>query len=484
MSKLFTDLYSRIAKEKHYLYLHPGDRWAEFANDPSDSTRSEKSTFTPLADIFTEVVNAAVALDDKLKANFEFKVTGNTHSPEIGTGKLSVARRSAANDGGHSEFENSQMKKAAEKDGCSAGETFKMLELLSEPMIDSIYDFTAPSERYNQNQRKIISDASKFLSSDPARRFTFAFTIEGTALSLWLLHRGALLKGEPFNFFEKFFFAIAFASPEQMGWDSTIVPALVNERGYRAFFIGISGRVYRTLETLSNHSTKNPLGRAVRVWEVEDAHGQQHVLKNLWQETDRDEEQEIHNRILESVLHFAPGLRHLVQDGLFTILAHCHVEVLGQVDHTTNVILRGIDLRKAQTFEVEPQTSASPGSQSIGHSFIENLDIDRRGGFRKTCFQRSCVRASALSHFIRGVRYDTFRRNQSTSYHSRSDEDYESSFNHPLCQWVHRDISVANLYFYQGRGIVGDWEYATSREDSKEHNVRTVCFCFHFTSFH
>ncbi|KIK68487.1 hypothetical protein GYMLUDRAFT_35916 [Collybiopsis luxurians FD-317 M1] len=381
----------------------------------------------------------------------------------------------------------SQMKKAAEKDGWSADETFKMLELLSEPMIDSIYDFTAPSEwkkknnkaLVEDNQRKIIWDASKFLSSDPTRRFTFAFTIEGTALSLWLLHRGALLKGEPFKFIEdayslvEVFFAFAFASPEQMGWDPTIVPALINERGYRAFFIGISGRVYRTLETLSNHSAENPLGRAVRVRTVEDAHGQQHVLKDLWQETDRDEEHEIHNRILENVLHFAPGLRHLAQGGLFTILAHCHVEVSGRVDHTTNVILWGIDLRKAQTFEVEPEISASPESQSIDHSFIENLDIDKRGGIPERLVSKDLV-SERVHYRILFEEYATTLFNETSLHHitlALTKIMKVLSIIH-YAGWVHRDISVANLYFYQGRGIVGDWEYATSREDSKEHNVR------------
>ena len=26
--------------------------------------------------------------------------------------------------------------------------------------------------------------------------------------------------------------------------------------------------------------------------------------------------------------------------------------------------------------------------------------------------------------------------------------------------WVHRDLSVGNLYLYKGRGLIGDFEYA------------------------
>ena len=45
------------------------------------------------------------------------------------------------------------------------------------------------------------------------------------------------------------------------------------------------------------------------------------------------------------------------------------------------------------------------------------------------------------------------------------------------CGWVHRDISVGNLYFLDGRGLVGDLEYAKRRNYGVKRERRVVrCF--------
>ena len=37
--------------------------------------------------------------------------------------------------------------------------------------------------------------------------------------------------------------------------------------------------------------------------------------------------------------------------------------------------------------------------------------------------------------------------------------------------WIHRDISVGNLYFYEGRGVLGDLEFAKRTIDTPKHDV-------------
>lgn len=39
---------------------------------------------------------------------------------------------------------------------------------------------------------------------------------------------------------------------------------------------------------------------------------------------------------------------------------------------------------------------------------------------------------------------------------------------------MHRDISVVNLYLYDGRGLIGDLEFAKRRSTNVEHELRTV----------
>ena len=47
--------------------------------------------------------------------------------------------------------------------------------------------------------------------------------------------------------------------------------------------------------------------------------------------------------------------------------------------------------------------------------------------------------------------------------------------------WVHRDISVGNLYLYKDpvteetRGLIGDFEYAKEVGWGGKHDIRTVC---------
>ena len=40
--------------------------------------------------------------------------------------------------------------------------------------------------------------------------------------------------------------------------------------------------------------------------------------------------------------------------------------------------------------------------------------------------------------------------------------------------WVHRDISIGNVYLYEGRGLLGDFEFAKNVADHSQPEVRTV----------
>jgi hypothetical protein len=40
--------------------------------------------------------------------------------------------------------------------------------------------------------------------------------------------------------------------------------------------------------------------------------------------------------------------------------------------------------------------------------------------------------------------------------------------------WVHRDISVGNVYLYEGHGVLGDLEFAKNMADQSQHELRMV----------
>lgn len=39
---------------------------------------------------------------------------------------------------------------------------------------------------------------------------------------------------------------------------------------------------------------------------------------------------------------------------------------------------------------------------------------------------------------------------------------------------MHRDISAGNVYLYEGRGVLGDLEFAKNTADNSQHEDRTV----------
>ena len=41
---------------------------------------------------------------------------------------------------------------------------------------------------------------------------------------------------------------------------------------------------------------------------------------------------------------------------------------------------------------------------------------------------------------------------------------------------MHRDISVGNLYYYNGQGLIGDLEFAKRKNTDVERELRTVSF--------
>ena len=38
--------------------------------------------------------------------------------------------------------------------------------------------------------------------------------------------------------------------------------------------------------------------------------------------------------------------------------------------------------------------------------------------------------------------------------------------------WVHHNISVGNVYLFEGRGMLSDLEYAKRKNDASQHDVR------------
>ncbi|KAJ3733075.1 hypothetical protein DFJ43DRAFT_277086 [Lentinula guzmanii] len=346
---------------------------------------------------------------------------------------------------------------------------------------------------------KLMWNMSRILASDPCRRFTLGFTIENRSFRLWILNRGTLLRAQAFDFIEdqyslvRVFLSFAFSSAENMGWDPTITFSHCDSDNRRQYNIIVDEKVYRTVTTLSDYPVDNPLGRAARVWKVEDAQGNTRVLKDLWLEHDRLEEHQIYENIVKDVEQSAePGFEeetmNAVVPHLLTPLGHCRVKVSGIADDdTTLVMLRGYDIKKAQATDLMGPSQANPAhTQGFAYSLPHDRDAEcitqtsQDSGFQvpqRVVLQETRKIPNDQRYHYRIV----FKEYATTIYDERSlsniilalaDVLIALQFIHSA-GWVHRDISGGNLYYYNHGGLIGDLEYAKKVEDQSQHNVRT-----------
>ncbi|KAJ3710135.1 hypothetical protein DFJ43DRAFT_1009342 [Lentinula guzmanii] len=432
-------------------------RWTQFPQDPDAQSSHETQIFLPLAEIFDAIVQAVQQLEPGLEPNFKLVVDSHATPMSKRGGDMRPDGYFKITDKALSEMR-------------------KKCEVLMK------------KEGWEDDIIKLMWNMSRILALDPCRRFTLGFTIEDCSFRLWVLNRGTLLRTQAFDFMKlvTVFLSFALSSAENMGWDPTISFSHRDSENRRQYNIIVKERVYKTVKTLSDYSADNPLGRATRVWKVQDAQGKTRVLKDLWLEHDRLEEHKIYENIVKDVENSAPPerkekRRNTVAKHLLTPLDHCRVKVSGIADDDTNlVILRDYDMNKARTValifpddqDAKLITQASQDSglqvpQRVVHNSLQETEIP-----------------NAQRYHYRIV----FEEYATTIY----DERYLANILKAIADvllalrlihsagWVHRDISGGNLYYHKERniGLIGDLEYAKKVDDQLHHNVRTVCPLF------
>ena len=136
-----------------------------------------------------------------------------------------------------------------------------------------------------------------------------------------------------------FFLSLMCAEPPDLGWDPTMVPV----PGFRDQFDitvhckGGPAKVFRTLELLSQEGASALHGRGTRVWKVKEKlgdgkFGTECVLKDVWADDDRDREDVIMQKMLESIESEIE--RKVVEGCLLTITCAGDVIVNDVVDQT------------------------------------------------------------------------------------------------------------------------------------------------------
>jgi hypothetical protein len=272
------------------------------------------------------------------------------------------------------------------------------------------------------------------------------------------------------------FARLFFSSKTDLGWDDSIVR--VSSDVYR---IRVGDRYYTTEDIVVDNTGNNLTGSATRLWLARDDLGERVVLKDAWPNIQSRPEHEVQELLMRKAteLDFEKVKRHF-----FTILSHEEVKIGGIRDTTRDTIMRGIPVNTLPGLRVNPPTDTSSMQPGVHNASLEN----DRGLFNRSICHRYHYRL-VLKETATPVRYLDNLEHAITAYcDAFAGEWFNSPADHQFihrgrtviaflsdCGWIHRDISPENVYYYNGRGIVGGFEYAKEIDFGAGDGSPVVC---------
>ncbi|KAL5525400.1 hypothetical protein ACEPAF_9270 [Sanghuangporus sanghuang] len=431
-------------------------KWKAFENAPSRSSESEEVTFAPLAEISKNVVDFASA-QTGLEPNFALSL------PRHAQPKPQGARKSCP--------DGYVILHEADERARRATNNARWTRWWYDIALTTEFKKKGGRKDQNENVSKLMFNIQQTMTLDPCRRFTFGITIENTKMRLWFCSRATPIVSEAFDFttaikpLTHVFLSLMFASKEELGWDPTIRP-FIKDNGQRAYRIDVRDEIYETEQLLSDYSADALVSQAARVWKVRHvASGERYVLKDVWLDDDRDVEHNIYEAILRDIEDkYGVNARRDAAPHLLTPIAHCFVRVNGVDDHTTDIIMRGFSPSMKHRLKVRVKKAKS--YTDLGGSSdadVQSIWRELKAPFPRCLHRRKVHRRKHYRIIFREVAQVLYKvRKLSDVFTVLIDGAKVLKWIHG-CGWVHRDISPGNLYLYEGRGLVGDLEYAKQR---------------------
>ncbi|KAJ7164895.1 hypothetical protein C8R46DRAFT_300333 [Mycena filopes] len=289
----------------------------------------------------------------------------------------------------------------------------------------------------SEDLKDLVWDCHAILRKDCRRRFTFGISVDGDEMRIWFFSRTHSFVSEPLDFIAepkplvRFVVAIAFATPEQLGYDES-ASCFLDDAGAVQYKLTVDQTVYITTKVLSDHRSDTIHGRSTRVWAAYregDPERVPVVIKDLWMPADAAEEgvqlMELRDKLAtleDPATPLQPG------DYFLTVLAHGFVQTTdGLDDHTLDVVMRG----------------CMPPLKSAQHTPRKHYRI---------VFEEVGVPIDKLSTI-------------SEVMHALADATRALSLLHRL-GLVHRDVSAGNILLVNGVGKLSDLEYMKSFQES------------------
>ncbi|KAL5525389.1 hypothetical protein ACEPAF_9259 [Sanghuangporus sanghuang] len=435
----------------------------------SPTNEREDEMFVPLADIFNEATFLAAMASPHLRQTIRLVLLGNPSRKGRRVPHAIFSVNNAKDNFTARSVHNEILK------------TFSWADVA----FTSEFDFGMTGEVWdNIVHNRIILDIQQIMARDPCRRFAFGITVVETTMRLWFCSRATPVVSQPFDFTTEpemlihAFLSLAFASKEELGWDST-VRTLTDPEGNRIYHIDITNETYETLQLLSDGAAEELTSHGTRVWKVRRVGSDElYVVKDVWVEDGRDLEHSILETILNDVEEkYGSDVRKQVASHLLIPVAHWLVPIREEEDHTVRVMMRGHLPRFKNRIKI-----------SIG--LIDEVDdIDTEESLDDLVIQESERRLSRAplpwcNRKLKMVHRRHYRilyeevatalyaiRNLPDIFTVLSDSANVLKWIHG-CGWVHRDVSAGNLYLYNGRGLIGDFEHAKRKQTDIRHEHR------------
>ncbi|KAL5520261.1 hypothetical protein ACEPAG_9474 [Sanghuangporus baumii] len=426
-----------------------GGKWKGLWTVSGGKRRKKRDTFAPLVDIFRRATSVAAANIPHLKKTMDMVLL---LAPEERDRCVSLQDACFL---------------LKDKENTTEHHTINSWDDIA---LTVSYRRISNDETRKENARKIVSNMQLAMARDPCRRFTFGITVENTTMRLWFCSRASPVVSKPFDFSTDLdllihvFLSLAFATKEELGWDPTIRP-FIRDDGRRVYRIDVDGETYETDQVLSKSSSEQLTGHATRVWIVQRPGSDDlHVLKDVWIEDDERPEHFVYEMLLHDVEElYGADVRQQVASHLLTPIAYCLVRANGEEDDTTNVMMRGYTPSFKETYRANVENLGS-GDEGVLPSTEIGIEGLERGDLRDPLHWYNPVRKIVRRRHYRVVFREVAKplyavRDLTDAFSVLSDSAKILKWIHGA-GWVHRDLSIGNLYLYQGRGLIGDLEYA------------------------
>ncbi|KAL5479076.1 hypothetical protein ACEPAI_2364 [Sanghuangporus weigelae] len=485
--------------------------WKDFEAIPTSKGFHEDAIFAPLRAIFDEITACATAQLGGLQPTVLLRMhpkyapkshRQTTNQPDfyfiLGAAELDAERQECELKEKLQSEEKERMKKEKGSKADSAGKSKKKAENIHVPREWYNISLTGEVKRGDATSKqdddvaKVLYNVQVTMMVDPCRRFTFGITIEKTSMRLWFCCRSIVVVSEIIDFKKDVytlihvFLAFAFASKQELGWDPTIQP-FRRADGERAYRIEVNGQIYETIKMLQDSGADSVISRGSREWIVLSIATQKYyVLKDIWVEDTRDLEHVIRERILCDVENkFGKDARKETESHLLTPVASWIVEIKGIQDHTTKLIMRGYEPSFEKGFFLKQHTPrVNTSGQPVSHPAASDFILKSSGKHRPSASPFIFARRKRLHH--RQHYRVIFQEVGNCLYNVSSLSDVFLVLRDSAkalkwihgSGWLHRDISIGNLYLYEGRGLIGDLEYCKRKDSDVAHEVRSCSIDF------